>query len=211
MAEANISLEEEFLSGALLVGDLNARENSTGRSLILIAALLDEDFDASHIPGCSSILAEAHDDGPSHKQLLLEYFLGKELIPRTDKIDALEMAGAVILGNDDNHEKFPLGFQYWRRALALRLMDTAADCRPIYKTPTKSKSGKLSEWSNQDELDQIEKDPAQRVIQSLLVCLRIASSLCWEAVYNCFLPSFIRFLYLIHVHQSSLSQLLDLS
>jgi len=90
-------------------------------------------------------------------------------------------------------------------------MDTAADCRPIYKTPTKSKSGKLSEWSNQDELDQIEKDPAQRVIQSLLVCLRIASSLCWEAVYNCFLPSFIRFLYLIHVHQSSLSQLLDLS
>jgi len=158
MAEANLSVEEQFLSGALLVGDLNARENSTGRSLILIAALLDEEFNGSQIPGCSSILAEAHHNGASHKQLLLEYFLGKEDIPRIDKIDALEMAGAVILGNEHNPEKLPLGFMYWRRALALRLMDTAEDCRPIYKTPTRSKSGQLSEWSTLEELDQIEKE-----------------------------------------------------
>jgi len=209
MAEVNLSQEEEFLSEALLVGDWNARDNC-GRSLILIAALLDEDFNACDNPGCSSVIpAAAHHDGTSHKQLLLEYFLEREHIPRIDKIDALEMAGAVFLGNDDNHEKFPLGFEYWRRALALRLMDTAEDCRPIYKTPTKSKSAQLSEWSTLDELDQIERDPAQRVIQSLLVRLRIASSLCWKAVFDCFFPSFVDFLKT--PHQCSMSQLLDLS
>jgi len=212
MAEGNPSLEEQFLSASLLVGDLNARDNS-GHSLILITALLKEDFNASHIPGCSSILASAHDDGTSHKQLLLEYFLAKDDIPRIDKIDALEMAGAVILGNNLNHETFPRGFQYWRRALALRMMDIEG-CRPIYKMPTKSKSGQLSEWSTLEELENMEQDPAQRIIQSFVVCLRIASSHCWEAVHNYFLPSFIDFLWMGLLgtpNQCSVSQIFDIS
>jgi len=208
MAEGNPSLVEQFLSASLLVGDLNAHDNS-GRSLILITALLPEDFNASHIPGCSSILASAHDAVTSHKQLLLEYLLEREIIPRIDKIDALEMAGAVLLGSDANHEKFFIGFQYWRRALALRLMDTAGDCRPIYKMPTKSKRGQLSEWSTLEELDQIEKDAAQRVIQALLVRLRVASSLCWETLRDSCLRYFMDFLRMRTPHQCSLSQTLD--
>jgi len=89
--------------------------------------------------GISVILYAAHRDGKLPNFPLLEFLLDMDGVTRIDKIDALEMAGAVILGNDENHEKFPLAFQYLRRALTLRLLDTE-DCRPIYKTPLKSNS-----------------------------------------------------------------------
>jgi len=121
------------------------------------------------------------------------YLLERNYATRMGKIDGLEMAGAILLFNDGNHEKFPLAFQHWRRALSLRLMDTE-DCRPIYKTPLKSKSGQLSEWTTLDDLQRIEQQPAQRKIQSLLVRLRIFSIISWETVHRCFIPPFLQFL-----------------
>jgi len=124
----------------------------------------------------------------------LDFLLERDGINRIDKIDALEMAGAVILGQDENHANFPLAFQYWRRALTLRLMDTE-DCRPICKTPTKSKSEQLSEWSTLDDLQRIEQQPAQRKVQSLLVRLRILSGIGWNAVDQHFLEHINDFLF----------------
>jgi len=124
----------------------------------------------------SVILAFAKGNGELPNLTVLDYLLDRDDIPRQDKIDALEIAGAVILAHDENHEKFPLAFQYWRRALTLRLMNTE-DCHPIYKTPLKSKSGQLSEWMTLDDIQQLEQLPAQREIQSLLVRLRIFAGL----------------------------------
>jgi len=190
MADGNLTQEEISSLLSKHGGDLNARDDM----------------------GLSVILVAARHDTRSPNFPVLNYLLNREDIPRIDKIDALEMAGAILLCHDGNHEMFPLAFQYWRRALALRLMDTG-DSRPIFKTPTKSKSGQLSEWSTMEDLQIIEQDPTQRVIQSFLVRLRICSSLCKSALYECFFLSFSNFMSMQvpHVLNHHISQVLDLS
>jgi len=141
---------------------------------------------------------------------LLEFLLDMDDINRIDKIDVLEMAGAIILGQDQNHEIFPLAFQYWRRALTLRLMDTE-NCCPIHKTPLKSKSGQLSEWTTLDDLQCIEQQSAQRKIQSLLVRLRIFGGIGWRAVYRHFIVFFLDFLVVRLPLEDSISDILDLT
>jgi len=141
----------------------------------------------------------------------LEHLLEKDQIARADKIEALELAGAVLLGDDYEPEKFPLAFQYWRRALTLRLMNTE-DCRPIYKTPLKSKSGQLTEWSTLEDLQRIEQQPVERKMQSILVRLRIFSGLCWKVVQHHCLPAIIDFLSFGSVlRKATKSEILDLS
>ena len=142
--------------------------------------------------GLSLILRVALGDGKFPDLPLLDSLLENKEITRIDKIDALEMAGAVILSYDENHENFPLAFQYWRRALALRLMITKED-GPIYKTPLKSKSGHPSEWSTFDDLQRIEQQPVQRKIQSFLVRLRILSRISWSALRSHFFQSFLEY------------------
>jgi len=146
-------------------GDHNARDNF-GRSIIFYIACY-----RGFYPTLWNLLLESDD------------------IPREDKIDALEMAGAVLLDKEDKTEEdVALAFQYWRQALTLRsLMDT--EDRPMYKAPLKSKNGSLSEWSTEDDLLRIELDPSQHEMQSLLVRLRICSSFGWMAFYKHVHPS----------------------
>jgi len=131
-------------------------------SLDVVKMLLGKgaDVKARDYYGFSVILTAAHGN---HKLLpnfpVLNFLLERDDIGRTDKIDALELAGALILTSDDNHEQFPLALHYWSRALALR-----AEGRPIYKTPIKSKNNQLSEWSTTEDLVQIEQDPSLREI-----------------------------------------------
>ena len=148
-------------------GDVHIRDN-TGRTVILYAAYYD---------------------GKSPNLDLLDILLERGDIPREDKIDALEMAGAVLLVKEEKSEDdVALAFRYWRRALTLRLLNTE-DSRPIYKVPTKSMNGSLNEWSTLEDLLRIELDPSQHLTQSLLVQLRIFSSLGWRAVYQHVHPS----------------------
>jgi len=161
--------------------------------------------------GISVILFATLRDGKLPDFPILDFLLERDDISRIDKIDALEMAGAVLLAHDENHEKFPLAYQYWRRALTLRLMDTEG-CRPIYKTPLKSKSGQTTEWSTLDDLQHIEQQPAQqRKIQSFLVRLRILASIGWSAVHRHFIPPFLAFLLMELPHEDSFSDVLDLA
>jgi len=153
-------------------------DNQENESLGIVQMLLEKgaDLQARDSSGVSIILTAAIGDGDLPNLTVLDYLLEKNDIPRQDKIDALETAGAIILGHDENHEKFPLAFQLWRRALTLRLMDNQD---PLHKMPLTSKSGQLSEWTTLDDIQQIEQDPhpAQREIQSLLVKLRIFAHL----------------------------------
>lgn len=138
------------------------------RSLSVVKMLLNHgaDLQARDNYGFSVILAAANGDDKLPQLNVLDYLLERDDISRMDKIDTLEIAGAIILGNDGNHDKFPLAFQYWRRALTLRLMDTD-ESRPINKKPMKSKSDQLSEWSTLEDLQAMEQLPVQREVQSL--------------------------------------------
>jgi len=60
---------------------------------------------------------------------VVDFFLERSEISRIDKIEALELAGAVILCNRNLHSLFPKGLDFWRRSINLRLMDTD-ECGP---------------------------------------------------------------------------------
>jgi len=164
--------------------DIHAIDNN-GFTPILSAAM--DSWDLSWIEGPQP------DENSLPNLLVLDFLLEQNDITRMEKISALEMAGAVIIGNDiENKDLFHLGFEYWRRALALRLMDSAG-CMPIHKkTPSLPKHDRIIEWTTRDELQQIEQCPSQREIQSLLVKFRILSDMHWEVV-NCHFWNHMRY------------------
>jgi len=147
------------------------------------------DLQARDLNDCTVILSAAIGNNQIPNLPVLDILLERDDILRIDKIDALELAGAVILGNDENHEIFPIAFQYWRRALTLRLMDIDG-CRPIYKTPAKAKGTKIIEWSTLEDILEIEQQPSLRKMQSLLVRLRIFDP---YLRLNCFLEDYFPF------------------
>jgi len=102
---------------------------------------------------------------------VLDYMLEREDINNKDKIDALELAGAVILNRSIHADLVPLAFAYWRRATLLRQMESD----PIPKKPMVFKKVERVEWTTSDQLQEIVNRPSQRKIQSLLVQLRIFS------------------------------------
>lgn len=76
-------------------------------SLIMVKLLLEKgnDLHACDSLGLNVILSAAHRDGELPNLPVLEFLLDeRDDISRIDKITALEMAGAVILSNDENHE-----------------------------------------------------------------------------------------------------------
>lgn len=114
--------------------------------------------------------------------LLLEVLLENNNIERIDKIQALEYAGACILKYDENQNYFYLGFEYWRRALVLRLKNTDG-CLPILKEiPSAGSHARIIEWTTLGDLQEIENDPSQRKIQALLVQMRVCFDISWKAV-----------------------------
>jgi len=177
-------------------------------SLDVVEMLLEKgaDIQARDHYGFSVILTAAQGNDKLPNFPVLNFLLERDDIARTDKIDALELAGAVIFGNEENHEKFPLALHFWSRALALR-----AEGRPLYKMPIKSKNNQLSEWSTTEDLLQIEQDPTQREIQSLLVRLRILSCLSWRAVDVDYLPYFMNYLEKGVNENRTLPKMLDVS
>jgi len=187
-------------------GEYNVQHEDMSLDVVKMLLERGSDIQARDYDGFSVILtaAQGNDNMPNFP--VLNYLLERDDISRTDKIDALELAGAVILGNEENHERFPLALHYWSRALALR-----AEGRPLYKTPIKSKNKQLSEWSTTEDLLQIEQDPSQREVQSLLVRLRIFSSISWRAVHLDYLPYFMEYLNKEVDENHTLSQMLDFS
>jgi len=172
------------------------------------------DFNTYKPSGLNLILLYANGGGISPNLPILDYLLDRDDITRINKIFALEIAGAVLLGRDENQEKFPIAFQYLRRSVSLRLMDTE-ECRPLYKTPVKSKTGQLSEWVTLDDLDRVEQlPPDQRKIQCLLVRLRICASIGWKAVENWIFKPILQFLSNMDegvMSEVSISSFLDLT
>jgi len=102
---------------------------------------------------------------------VFDFLLERQEIGRLDKIDALEFAGAVILSFSSDATQVPRAFAYLRRAHHLRYL---VGYDPTPKTPIIfKKTLKYVEWTTLQQLEEIENDPSQHKIASLLVHLRI--------------------------------------
>jgi len=167
-------------------------------SLTIIKLLLSKGADAHAKDewGFSVILLVASQillDRPGYNMTILEYLLERDEISREEKIEALELAGALLLSGvwmlqPSQPSK---AFDVWRRALRLRQIETEG-IGPIIKTPLVQLRGVKKEWITLAELEDISSSPSQYEIQSLLVKLRIFSSKSWIAVESLLIRCFDR-------------------
>ena len=105
-----------------------------------------------------------------------------------DKIDALELAGAVILGDAKYASLRPKAFDFWRKALQLRQLENE-EGGPLIKTPLKFEHVKIVEWVTADELEDVIQHPSKYLVQSFFLQLRIALSCeTWSAVHRFLYP-----------------------
>lgn len=133
--------------------------------------------------GFTPILAAAHSFskyGSKENLSILEYLLNRGEIGLKEKIEAMELVGAVILNirNDrhrNNTKMFRTAFRYWRRALRLRQMETEGS-ELLHKIPMKRESGLTVEWVSEVDLDNIAQHPSEYGVQSFLTRLRIYSN-----------------------------------
>jgi len=156
-------------------------------SLYIVKMLLIKDADllqAQDNLGLSPIYRAANSTafGIRPNLAVLDYLLERSDLNRLERIEALELAGAVILGNGAaDAELRPKAFDYWRRALHLRQLETE-ESGPIIKTPLTRLSGGKVEWTTLTQLEELIQQPLQYMIQSLLVRLRIFAGKSWAAV-----------------------------
>lgn len=126
---------------------------------------------------------------------ILNFLLAREELDRTEKINSLELAGAIIIFfQGEQHIRSPppklhrnhdnnIGFDYWYRALQLRLGCTGDECEPILKTKTLDENNGIpNEWNTLDELQELEMRPSHWFLQASLIQLRILSSINFMAV-----------------------------
>jgi len=116
--------------------------------------------------GFTPLLRAAYgEDGTRHNLKVLDFLLENDCFSRMEKIEAMELAGAVILSRSD-YALFPNAFDYWRRANQLRL---------FAKTPLQHESGGIVEWFTTEDLERVIQNPSKYKMQSFLVRLRILS------------------------------------
>jgi len=118
------------------------------------------------------------DYGENTNEKVLNFLLESNSIEPSEKIDALELACAVIRVRSQLSHRRQQAFEYWRRALRLRMSQNP----PLYKTPLKLKSGLTKEWTTSEELEHVIQHPSEHEIQSNLVRLRILSGRSCKAV-----------------------------
>jgi len=107
----------------------------------------------------------------SFKWTVLNYLLDRDCYSRTEKMEAMELAGAEILLETS---LFPKAFEYWRRAHQLRENEKEVSGSSAEKKLGR-RIGRKVEWTSLAQLDQLEQEPNEHITQAVLVKLRILS------------------------------------
>jgi len=104
---------------------------------------------------------------------VLECLLTKDDISLSDKINALELAGAFILLSKKDVN---LAFRYWNQAITLRQSE-GQEMLPKVLPSLNRLSWRAVEWSTTDQLRDLQHRPFEYQIQAILVGVRILSAI----------------------------------
>jgi len=154
-------------------------------SLRVVKLLIEKGADplASNNWGFTPLLEAAK--GPYRGELpnlkVLDFLLETNEYSRSQNIEAMELAGTVILQNVKNVSLFPKAFDYWRKALRLRQMDVK-ETGCIEDLRYNKKNLQITEWANSVELEDVIENPDKFTIKAFFVRLRIFSSKLWRAI-----------------------------
>jgi len=152
------------------------QEDSLGVVKLLVekgADLLALDY-CGLTPLLSAANGSHHGDLPNSR--VLDFLLEREEYSRAEKIEAMELAGAVNLQNEKHSFMFHKAFDYWRKSLHLRNQIEVDDSGFIEKPRLNLKNVQTIEWNASAELEDVIKHPDKFLIQSFFVRLMIFSS-----------------------------------
>jgi len=158
-------------------------------SLTVVKLLINKGADllAVNSWGFTPLLNAANGRGGDRPNLkVLDYLLERGEYSRAEKIEAMELAGAVILNKETNALLFPRAFDYWRKTLHLRRQMGEDDSGFIEKMRLNLKNVQATEWNSSAELEYVMEHPDKCMIQSFLVQLRIFTSKNWNALSSLF-------------------------
>lgn len=138
-------------------------------SLTVIKLLVDNGADllAQDVNGFTPILCAANGHlGQRPNLKVLDFLLETYYFNQLEKIEALELAGAVILGDAGNAPIYYKAFEYWRHALHLRNIRLEDGRRgPIQKTMLNLESVRTTEWTSLTQLEHVIEHPDDYVMQ----------------------------------------------
>jgi len=180
LIDHGLAVNHRTADGSTLLTDL-IRPSCTEEELVAVAQLLLDNGADVNIPGrwgLTPIIRAAY----HQKWALLDLFLERCDISRKDKIDALELAGAINLENLDGESAplFPKAFECWRRSLHLRLDDSDGRGSITKIVPTYQETGRVVEWATSEDLEVVIQS-SEFKLQSFLVRSRILSAISWDA------------------------------
>lgn len=111
-------------------------------------------------------------------ELLLRFLLGRQEFDLMDKINALELAGAMILLHSYRENNalsdFGKAFEYWNEALDLRI---SGSIPKVSLNLSNNVYWRTVEWTNRDQIEELKQRPADAklFLQAILVAHRIFS------------------------------------
>jgi len=162
----------------------------------------EADLQARDTSGFTPIMSAADGNGWVPNITFLNCLLDRKEIPIKDKIEALEIAAAVLLGDEMNDDLFDIAFDYLTRARNVRNQEN------LLLTFQPERNDRATEWItstfNEEDIDQrFDEFP----MQSILIRLRIFSALSWRAVYRYLWQPYISLYYFDQLNIENLNEL----
>jgi len=155
--------------------------------------------------GLTPIMTAAIGTNLLPNMFILKFLMERDDIPNRDKIEALEVALAVLLSYDDNLVHTHDIDYCLSQAQRLRIIEG------ITLIPKCRVNGRDVEWVTSSDLEGILQRPSELGMQSILIRLRIFSVMSWETVYR-YLCLYIFLAYFPKIYlQYQSAQLLDMS
>ncbi len=124
------------------------------------------DLQARDACGFTPIISAADGNGRVPNITFLTCLLERKQIPIKDKIEALEVAAAVLLGYETNADLFDIAFQYLTRARTVRNQEN------LLLTPQTPMNGRAFEWITSATND-IQQHQDEFAMQSTLIRLSL--------------------------------------
>jgi len=154
--------------------------------------------------GITPIMLAAIGNDEVPNMFVLKFLMERDDIPNMDKIEALEVAAAVLISYNTNLVHTCDIDYCLSRSQNLRLIEGIA------LIPNASSAGRVVEWTAPVDLEYVLQRPSEHEIQSILTRLRIFSSMSWGAVYH-YLWNYIECFSHRSRERQDYAQLLDIS
>ncbi len=113
---------------------------------------------------------------------LLEGLLERSYISVLHKIDALELAGTILLLQTDDADSVTQAFQYWNTAINLRDGQAGSIPSKVLLNDNSVAHWRSVEWTTKDQLRELQHCPSDHKIQGIMTLQRILSNLSSSAL-----------------------------